>query len=62
MQNTENRNITNPSTTKLMLTEKDQINAELIKKIMTEKKTTLPSPRLEKRSHDWKKVNVETEK
>ena len=43
-QNTENQNATNPSITKQMLTQEDKINGELIKKIMTEKKTILPSP------------------
>ena len=40
-----------------MLT-KDGINVKLIKKIMTEKKTTLPPPR----NQDCKKVKVESEK
>ena len=42
MQNNENRNTTDFSTTKHMLTEKDTITIELLKKIMIEKKTTLP--------------------
>ena len=41
-----------------MLTPKDRINLELIKKIMSEKRITLPSLR----DQDWKKENVETEK
>ena len=39
-----------------MLSQEDQINIELIKKIMTKKKTTLPSCR----SQDNKKIKVET--
>ena len=42
-QNTKNRNTSHPRTTKQMLTQDDKINVESIKKIMTEKKTTLPS-------------------
>ena len=42
-QNNENWNIT--------LTQEDKIKIELIKKIMTEKKTALPSLR----NQDWKK-------
>ena len=41
-QNTENENITDLSTTKQMLTQ-DKINVKLIKKNMTENKTTKPS-------------------
>ena len=41
-----------------MLTQEYKIKVESIKKIMTEKKTTLKSLR----SHDWKKVKIETEK
>ena len=41
-----------------MLNQEDKISVELIKKIMTEKKTTLPSLKNE----DRKKVKVETEK
>ena len=41
-----------------MLTQEDKINAELIKKNITEKKTSLPS--LTKQA--WKKVKIETEK
>ena len=36
----------------------DKINMESIKKLMTEKKTTLPSLK----NQDWKKDKVETEK
>ena len=38
--------------------QEDKMNVELIKKIMTEKKTTLPSLR----NQDGKKVKVETKK
>ena len=37
---------------------KNRKNVELIKKIMTEKKTTLPSLR----KQEWKKVKVQTKK
>ena len=56
--NTENKNITKPSITASMLTQEDRKNVELIKKIMREKKTTLPSLR----NQDRKNVKVETEK
>ena len=42
MQNNENQNTTHPNTTKQMLTQ-EKIIVDLIKKIMSEKKTTLPS-------------------
>ena len=41
-----------------MLTQADRKNVELIKKIMTEEKTTLSSLR----NQNWEKVQVETEK
>ena len=41
-----------------MLTHENKINVELLKKIMTEEKATLPSLR----TKDWKNVKVETEK
>ena len=47
-----------PCTTKPILKQEDKINLELIRKIMTWKKTTLPSLR----NHDWKKVNEEKQK
>ena len=50
-QNTENWNTTHTSITKQILTQKDKINVDLIKNIMTEKKTTLPSLR----NQDWEK-------
>ena len=53
-QATDNRNTTDPSIAKQTLTQEDQINFELIKKILTEKNTTLPSLR------NKKKVKVET--
>ena len=56
--NTENQNITDPSTTKPILTHEDKINLELIKIMMSEKKTILPSLR----NQDWKKVKVRTER
>ena len=40
-----------------MLTLEDKINVNLIEKIMTERKITLPSLR----NKDWKKVAIETE-
>ena len=42
-QNTKNRSTKDINTTKQVLRQEDQINVELIKKIMAEKKTTLPS-------------------
>ena len=48
--NTENRNITEPSTIKQMLTQ--EVKTELIKKIMTEKNSILPSLW----NQNWKKV------
>ena len=56
-QYTKNWNITDPSTTNQRLTQ-DKINAESIKKIMTENKSTLPFCR----NLDLKKVKVETKK
>ena len=47
---TENRNTIDTSTTKQILIQ-DKINSELTKKVMTEKKTTLPYFR----NQDWKK-------
>ena len=41
-QNTEKQNTKDPSTIKPRLTQGGRIDLELIKKIMTEKKTTLP--------------------
>ena len=41
-----------------MLIKEVKTNVEFIKKIMSEKKSTLPSFR----KQDWKKVKVETEK
>ena len=52
-QNTDNRNATNTSSTKLMLTQEDNINLELLKKIITEKKTILPFMR----NQDAKKLS-----
>ena len=52
IQNTENQNTTDNSTSKQMLTQENKINAELIKKIMTEKKIGLSSLK----NQDWKKV------
>ena len=43
--NTENQGITQPNTRKEMLTQEDKIKVKLVKKIMTEKKTTLTSLR-----------------
>ena len=51
-QNCVNWTPTKPSITKQMLTQEEKINTELIKKVMTENKTTLSS----KSSQDWKKV------
>ena len=55
-QNTENLNATNSRATKQMLTQEDKINVELIRKIIPEMKTTLPSLR----NQDCEKVKVET--
>ena len=44
-QNNESRKTKKPSTTKQMLTVEDKINVNLIMKITTEKKTTLPTLR-----------------
>ena len=52
-KNTENRNTTVSSAVK-MLTQEDKMNVELIKKIMREKGSTLPSHR----NQYWKKVKV----
>ena len=41
-----------------MAMKEDKINIEFVKKIMTEKKTTLPSLR----NQDWKKIKIEIEK
>ena len=41
-----------------MLTQEDKINVELIKKIMTEKKTMVPT----RRNKDWERVEVKNEK
>ena len=57
MQNTENWNASHPSNVKQMLSQEYKTNLELVKKIMTEKKTTL----LSLRKQDWKNT-VETEK
>ena len=56
-QNSEIRNSKNSSTTKQMRTLKDKINVGLIKKIMTKKRTWLPSFR----NQGWKKVKIKTE-
>ena len=55
----ENQKITGPITTTSMLTLlKERNNEEFILKIITEKKTTLPS----QKNQDRKKVKVETKK
>ena len=41
-----------------MLTQEDKVNVEIVKKIMSEKKTTLPLLR----NQDWTKAKVKTEK
>ena len=57
-QNTENRKIKHPSNTKQLWSQKDKINLELARKIMTEKITLLSF-----RNQDWKKkVQVKTGK
>ena len=53
-----NRNNTHPNTTDKNLTQKDKMNEEIIKKIKTKKKTTLPSLK----NCEWKTVKLETEK
>ena len=58
MLNTDNQTTTEPSTTTSILVQEDKTNVELIKKVISEHKTTLPSLR----NQDWKKVQVETEK
>ena len=57
-QNTGNRKAADPSTTKQTLMQEDNINVQLIKKIMAETKTTLPSLR----NQNWQRVMVEPEK
>ena len=54
----KNQNTPHTSTTKQMLTQEDKIYVELIMKMITEKKTTLPSLRNQNR----KKVKVKTKK
>ena len=55
--NTYNWNNTDLSTTKQIVIWEDKINTALVKKIMTEKKTTLPFIR----NQDLKRVKVEIE-
>ena len=57
MQNIKNRNATQHSTTKQMLSQEDK-NVKLVKKIMIIKKSIMPSFR----HQNWKKVIVKTEK
>ena len=56
-QNNCNCNTTYPNITQQILTQDDKINVEIIKRIMSKKKNTLPSYR----NQDWKTVKVETE-
>ena len=58
MQNNCNQHTINPNTTEQTLTQEDKTNVEIIKRIMSEKKTTLPSLR----NQDRKTVKAETEK
>ena len=59
MKNTENQNTIDPNTTKKKkITQENRLNFELIKKIMTDKKTTIQSLK----NQYWKKFKVETEK
>ena len=55
MQKSNDWKDADPSTTKQVLTQEDKIDVELIKKIMAENKTALPSLR----NQDWTKVMVE---
>ena len=57
-QNDEKKKNTTDPPQKPMLIQEDRINSELVKKFMTEYKTTL----LSLRNQDWKKVKVETKK
>ena len=45
-------------TTTQTLTQEEKMNAEIIKRIMSEKKTSLPSVR----NQDWRTIKSETEK
>ena len=59
MPSNSNQNITHPNTTeKKTLTKEDERNVDILKRIMFEKKTILPSLT----SQDWKTNKVETEK
>ena len=53
MQNDKNWNGTHPRNTKQMLSEEDKIN---LKKIMTEKKITLPSLEIKAEKKLWSKL------
>ena len=57
-QNNCNRNITHPNHTEQWLTQEEKMNIEILKRIMSEKKTTLPSLR----NQDGKTARVETYK
>ena len=48
----------NQNTEQTLLTQEEKINVEIIKRMMSEKETTLPSLR----NQEWKTVKVETEK
>ena len=52
------RNATDPTITKQILTQEDKMNVDLMKKIMTENKTTLPSPK----TQDWEKIQAKKQK
>ena len=56
--NNTHPNVTHPNTTEQTLTQEEKMNIEIIKRIISEKKTTLPSLMIE----DWKTVKAETEK
>ena len=56
MHVTENWNTTHSSTTEQISTQEDKINVALIKKTMSEHKTTLASVRIE----NWEKLKVES--
>ena len=53
-----NRNTIHPNTTEQTLTQEEKMNIVIMKRIMSKKKTTLPSLS----NQDWKTVKAETEK
>ena len=58
MQSDSNRNSIHQNTTKQTLSQEEKMNVEIMKRIMSEKKTTLTSLR----NLDWKAIKVENKK